>query len=1504
MAVVRKITRILLKTLKYMSVLVILLLVFVIIAVNTESLQTWLGQRAAAYLSSELGTRVEIGRVHLHFVKNAELENVFIEDHIHDTLVYSKLIKVDLSNFDFEKKTLDIDKVTLTKTQAFIVKYKDKDDFNFQHLADYFASTDTTPSGPSPWKIKYGALVLEDVDFTYRNEHHRTNVSRNMNYNNIVVKQIYGVLNNIKIIDENFFADISNLKAQEQSGVVLENLTTSAKVSPKSLICKNLTLKTANSQVKGSLAFKYNHWRDYEEFIDSVKINGMLLEGTHVNFKDIAFFAKELNDLDKDVKVYGKLDGYVKDFKGESLYLAFGEHSLFTGDLIMKGLPDINSTYIKLNAQHLGTSKKDLEQTPAYPFSKGKMLEVPSVIGQLGVFSYKGKYEGYIHDFTTKGTFRTALGTAVTDLAVQIDSVKDVVKYQGLLTTDHFNLGKLFGVKELGAVSLNSKVTGKGLTLKELDAKLTGSIHNIAYNNYVYQNIKIDGNIKNKIFKGDLVSKDLNADFDFNGKVDFTDKMPDFDFISTINKLNLKRLGFIKTKEDGYISSQLLINLKGDNIDNLSGMINFDNTIYKTEEKEYKISTFDLNLDQVATEKNIKLNSNIFNLAINGPFKLSNMQGAFNQFLYSYYPAFVSKPKTKTTYVDAFKYKITVKKFNTIRDLVVNDLMLSPNSVFEGDFDASKNLFNLNSRSDSIKFKGIRFNNNRIESYSKNNKINIVFKSDKINLTDSISMDNYFMYFVSQDKNTKYNLEWNNKTVPNNAGKIFGRLLFENKMATFSYEQIFLTARDSTWNMITANNTVIDSSGNVIVNPLVFASGSQKLSVNGSLSNNPKDKLLFEMVNFDLHQLTPFIGNSLKLHGIVDGSFSLQRTMGNMAFSSRLDFQKLNINDNNLGEGQLNTEYFNADKYIYLDGYTSLGFTNFNGDKMKNISFNGYYYVDKKEESLDINLDANPANLNLLNRYLEGIISLKPCLVVGKAKITGTPAKPAINGKFNITRCEMKVDYLNVVYNVIGSVEVLPDQIRFEDVKIGDDMNKKNVFNGTLNGNIFHDNFKNMRIDYDINFKNMLVMNKPRVETEPFYGKVFASGNVGIYGFINKVDIQVLNARTEKGTTFTIPLDNPSEVGENNFIRFVKKDTIKKKEQIQKSGFTLDMQLEATPDAEAQIIFDEKSGDIIKARGAGNLTLKISNRGKFDIFGEYVINSGVYMFTLENFLTKKFDIEKGGTINWSGDPYNAEIDIAANYKQRASIGPLFPDDTTGKYKRRYPVDCKLYMTETLLSPNISFGIEMPTLDEGTKSKLVSIFEDDNELKRQVFSLLLLKSFVTPLQYAQGGGISAGSALAANSTEMLSNRLSGWLNNLTNDVDIGVNYRPGDQMSSDELDIALSKQLLNNRLSVDGNFGYNSNTTGGGQTNSTGLIGDVNVEYKLTEDGRYRVKGFNRSNDNTQVTTSGGAYTQGVGVFYREEFEDFDDVFKRYMKKIQSMSKKSKSATATPEPTSE
>lgn len=1479
----RKVTRIFFKTLGVLTLLIILLGVSLYFAVQSFTFQTWLGQKASKYLSQELNNKVSIKTIRLEFFKKANLEGVFISDKNNDTIFKGDLL-IDIKTLDYENQKIDIEKITLRNSTAKLIKSKTDSLFNFQFIIDYFdtGTKDTTKHTPK-WDIKLGDIYLEDLNFVYRDDRKNTLVTQNMNFNNLNFTKTSGKFSDLKFDKDTIYVKVTNFKTNEQCGFVLNDLTTEAKISSAELLLDNLHIYTPQTHIKGNVNFYYSAWDDYSDFINKIKIRSVLDDSTFVATRDIARFTSELNGLNETVYLAGKVNGYVNDLTLEEFKLNYGKHTKFYGNLTLTGLPDFNTSFLHFNAEEVATNYSDIIQVPNYPFYKNEKLKLPIELKRLGTISYKGKFDGFVTDFTTHGKFKTALGNLVTELSIKIGKKPENIAYQGKLKTLDFDIGTLFGIKNFNSLSLNAEIEGKGLTLKSLNADVEGQILNINYNNYSYKNIKLNGNIKEKLFNGLLISKDPNADFDFNGNINFKNKVPEMDFISTVNKIDLKKLNF--TKQEAKISTQILINLKGDNLNNITGTINFDGTEYENSLKKYKINTFDLKLDQSTIEKKILLNSNYFNLSLDGQFTYNNLGMAFNQVLNAYYPTFVTKIKTKTVYADAFKFKLTIKKFDIVNELFLKNLMISPNSVIGGDFDASKNLMNVTLNSQQIKYGTIKFNNNIIESYSKNNKINLVFKGSDIQLTDSISLKNYFMYLVSKDLDTKYNFEWDNKTASKNVGKVTGKVSFSNYMANLSFDKFFITTKDSsTWNLVTSNPTIIDTSGSIQINPLLFTNNNQAIGIAGSLSDKPTDSLAVNTSSVVLDQFNPLLRPfKLKLEGILNGRLTVYDSKA-FAFSSDLHFEKLKINNNTLGQLVVKTNYNSAEKTIFTDGYTSLGLQDLEGNQLKNIAFKGYYYLNKKEESIDVDIKATPANLRLLNPLLEGILTINNALVSGEGKIHGTPDNIKIDGKFKMYNSEIKVDYTNVTYNITGDLEIMPDQIRFSELLLKE-KGSKAVPQGTLNGNIFHSNFTKMQLDYDLSFKNMLVLNTSVKENKTFYGKIFSSGNVGIWGFLNNLHMSV-DATTNKNSKFFLPLDGPAEIEESDFIHFVKKDTLTKKVNNSLTGLSLDMSIKATPDLQVKIILDNTTGDALNVQGDGTIDMKISTLGKFEMFGDYIISEGDYLFTLENVINKKFEIDAGSSISWSGNPLNAEINIATTYRQRASVAALL-NDTTGKYKGRFPVDCKLLITNKLFSPNINFAIDFPSLDATSKSRIANVLSDEAELNRQVFSFLLFRSFVTPQIYnSNGGGVTAGGAAASTGSEMLSNRMSEFLNtyfgNLTGirDLQVGVNYRAGSQ-TNQEVDLALSKQFLNNKITVDGNFGVNNSN----QKNSSGLIGDVNIDYKLSDDGRYRVKGFNRSNDNTQITTTGGPYTQGVGFFYREEFETFNQLFARYLKKI-------------------
>lgn len=1493
----RKITRIFFKTLGLLILFLFLVGIGLYFGFQTYGFQTWLGKKASGYLSSELNSKVHVDAVNLEFFSKANLKGITILDKHQDTILHGDIL-INIRNFNYEKQRLLLQKITLRNITSKLIKYKSDTVFNYQFLIDYFDSGTKDTTKKQGWDVKFGDVILDNVSFVYRKEKFVEPVTQNINFDDIWLKNTYGRITAFQLEGDTIHATIIHLKTSEQSGFVLNNLSTIASISEKRLVCREINLRTPKSYIRGNINFAYSGWDDYSDFIEKVKMDANLEDSTYVHFDDIAAFTSELNGLSKTVFLSGRVKGYVNDLSLKQFKLRYGQHTRFNGDLTLSGLPNISTSYLHFDAKEITTNYTDLTTIPEYPFHTKKKLSLPVEFKRLGTVSYRGKFDGFVTDFTTYGKFTTGLGNVSTQLSIKLGEKIEQMEYRGKLQTKDFDLGTLIGQNNLNALTLSSEIKGKGTTIKTLNASFEGLIYTIRYNGYTYKNIKLDGKIDDKLFEGLLVSKDPNADVDFNGTIDFKNKVPEMDFISTINNLNLSELKLLSNKDSGNLSSQVFINIDGDNLDNLSGQINFDNTIFRTKTKVFNLSSFNIEMDQGGANKKIKLTSAYLNAGISGTYQLSNLSPAFGALLYNYYPTFFKKPASTKKYTDSLVFKMRVKKFNAINELFLPDVMLSPETVVEGNFDAEHNKLNLQANSSKINYRSFSIKDFGMTLNENNNTVLAEISGKSFNISDSTFLDNLHVSVTSVDKESHYSIDWDNLKKPANKGEVKGQILFTNSGLTLVYDKLTTTVRDSTWNLSSPNSLTIYKDGSIAVNSLDVVNNDQHIIVTGTLSEQKNDSLIITTKNVILEQFNSVLKLvKLKLNGTMDGNITLSNANKNFVFRGDINLSNLKINDNPVGALVLETRYNAGQKKISLNGFTSLGLQDEFGNQVKNISFGGNYFLDRKEESLDINFSAKPANLKLLNPFLEGILTIKHAFVNGEGRIHGTPDNIKIDGKFKLFNSEMKVDYTNVTYNITGEIEVFPDQIRFSDLLMRE-KNSRTAPQGTVNGNIFHSNFSKMQLDYDITYRNMLVLNTTERENKTFYGKVYGSGNIGIYGFTNNLFMKIVDTTT-KNSKFYLPLDGPAEIGENDFIHFVKRDTFKIKNKTDATGFNLEMLISATPEAQVQIILDKKTGDVLNVQGQGDLSMKVNTLGKFEMVGDYIITNGDYLFTLENVINKKFEIEAGSSISWSGNPMNAEINVITSYKQRASIAPLL-NDNTDAYKGRFPIDCKLIITGKLFSPEVNFDIEFPNIDANTRARIDNVLSDELELNRQVFSFLLFRSFVTPQIYSSAGGVTAGNAAASTGSELLSNRVSEFLNtyfgNLTgiNDLQLGLNYRPGNQNNTEAVDLALSKQFLNNKISVDGNFGVNNNQT----RRSSSVIGDVNIDYKLSADGKFKLRGFNRSNDNTQLALTGAQYTQGVGVFYREEFETFDELFKRYLKKMKKKSPE-KNNTAKP-----
>ncbi len=391
---------------------------------------------------------------------------------------------------------------------------------------------------------------------------------------------------------------------------------------------------------------------------------------------------------------------------------------------------------------------------------------------------------------------------------------------------------------------------------------------------------------------------------------------------------------------------------------------------------------------------------------------------------------------------------------------------------------------------------------------------------------------------------------------------------------------------------------------------------------------------------------------------------------------------------------------------------------------------------------------------------------------------------------------------------------------------------------------------------------------------------------------------------TMPGSELYLPINSASKASENDFITYLDNEeeqvedevVYRKTKEITETSegvFTVRLGVNATPDAQVELIFDETVGDIIKGQGTGLLNFEYISNGDFTMTGEYTLSKGDYLFTMLNLVNKPFRLEPGGKIRWNGDPFDAILDLDAYYELRAPLYDLMPTSPNAEeLKKRFPVQCHMMLSEKLLQPNIEFDIVLPTADVETKRSVESIINTKDELSRQVISLLAMNRFYTPdymrASMTDQNNTAQSQAAAVTASEFLSSQLSNWLSQISEDVDLGVHYRPGDNTyTNTEVELMLGTQLWNDRIEFNSNVGYRDNQATTSNPNASNFVGDFEVLVKLNQ--QYHLKAYSRTNDNIFYETS--PTTQGAGIIYKEEFNNWQDFWDTKRKRKEERKRK-------------
>ncbi|MFZ6052252.1 translocation/assembly module TamB domain-containing protein [Halocola ammonii] len=1440
----------------------ILLLIALFLLVQTSPVQTWLAQRAASYLSDELNTKIEIDKVDLDLFTKINLENVYLEDQQGDTLAQFDRLSVDGIKFNREKKFIRASEILLNNPN-FYIKIRNGDTLtNVQFLSDYFKSSQSDTSS-NQWKIDFDQIDLEDGTFRYEN-FNKSRDSVGMDYDYLDVREINLSAQNFAIAGDSIKAKIGRMQAYESSGFELDSLAGDFIIDPRHAFITNSRLKTNNSTINGQIGFEYETYRGWNNFVSEVEMNHNFEQST-LQMSDLAYFAPELKGLQKELEIDGKFKGVVENLKGRDLMIQFGRNGFFKGDITLNGMPDFEQTFITLRIKNLTADKDAIDQIPLPPFDEGKTIKTPSNFYRLGRMNFTGNFTGFLKDFVAYGTLSTAIGSVSSDLSLKQTESGDY-SYSGSLSTDRFNLGKFYRDTLLGELTSSLSVEGSGIKLETMRADIEGKIEKLTFNRYSYNNIDVNGTLKENYFNGDLSIEDKNLIMEFSGGVDFTGRTPSFNFASDVRHLDLVNLNFLNDYPYGTLAAELSISGTGNNLDNFIGELDVENMSYCTLTKDYFFDNIQLEAESVKERRRISLESPIASGKIIGQFDFENLENSFRSILANVIPAYHYED-SRSDKNQHFESTLRIEDWNPIQEVFLPKVHIAEGTFVRLEVDEPGNSFHGVVASDSLYLYGAHVHNAVFDLSNYEKAVYLTLGTEEVHYKDSYSLRNLNLDVRSENDTLFTDLVWNNEQDSTSA-EIKGRFrILDNDKFDFYFGRSSLTVQGKKWDLEDSATVFIDSSS-VAVNGFRLFNEKEFIAINGTASESPEDRLNAELQDFDLSFFSRFLKDEgLTLSGRVDGTAGIEDIYEEKLFTSDLSVSQFEVNEYKIGNISVVSSWIDREKQLKIGGFVSR-------NDITPLSFDGFYKPSKSESPLDIDVTFNAFKIDFVNAFIdEGISDLNGKLN-GKVNVRGRPDKPLLSGGLKFDNTSVRIDYLNTTYKIEDEAGIYPDMFTMDNIVVRDQEGNS----GRLTGTVIHDNFKMWNFDVTVNMEKepFLCMNTTEEMNELYYGKAYATGYLNVSGYADNLIFDI-NARSEKGTDISMPVGSSGEVEFEDFISFVdhSADSLEYEQDLDLSGISLNFELDITPEAKFKLIFDEVAGDILQGTGEGHLNLEINNFGDFSMFGTIEVQGGNYLFTLKNLINKEFTILPGGTISWYGDPFAADIDLETVYKLTAPLYDLMGGNAE-QYSQRVPVNLIMELEGKLLNPAIAFDIELPNADQITRTRVESAISTDQERNRQAFALLVLKKFVSPPNVATEGAGSIG--VAENSSEFLSSQISNWLSQISNEFDIGVRYRPGDRITNEEIAVALSTQLFNERLSLSGNFGVSHGTAANQNANNSNIIGDIRLEYKITEEGKIRLVVYNESNDFDVARGNQSMTTQGVGVLYREEFDDMEEFY--------------------------
>ncbi len=1433
-------------------------------------------------------------------LKKAVLENVhFISRDLwlgEDHEAHVQNLTVEVRKVDFKKRELIIDQVLIANASYGLSDYKAgrPDSLKPRRIR----SIDTTPFNPDGWQLALHKIEIKDSRFFLDNPDEPAGQPGLYYEWKMDIQPIQLRAEDIKVIGDTITGDLKFLSAKDRSGVAIKEMRAKVTVSPKMSECKELYLATNNSVLQDYYAMHYERFPDFIDYMSKVKMEGRF-KNAQVAMDDITFFAPEMAlfkgmvvDLD------GNGGGTVDKLYANKVTIRDGKSLLTVGDFTMEGLPDIDRTYMSFQSSELKTTGANLlHYFPA--------IAQDNNINWLALKNIEAPFEliGSVNSFNVKTGIRSGLGRLHVDGDFNY-LLEGTPEYAAQLDLDQFQLGGFLNTDLVNNASGNFRISGKGFDPKQLQVNTEGQFELIETKQYTFHKLALKGQLTPGLFEGKFDVNDENAVLRFEGSLKNMLSRPEGDLKADITHLNLKALGLVEDQTS--LAGLLEGHFEGLSVDQMLGEATLKQMTVKRDADILDIDSIYLKSLVEDDIRYLYLGTSNISARLWGDYKIVALPQTINHFLSKYLPNYFTAP-AKYDPDQLIYFDVNAGNINDLLSVFSKDVQLPEGGTASGTLNAATDQVAINAYLPEFVLNGVHMDSLFVKGTGGQQSFditagtatlgygaNVFLNRLDVNATLANNLLEFKMTTATRD-------EFGNATL-NGKGELLGDKVIVNILPS----QIFVN--NNTWT-IPAGNEIVYDDGRLNIANLEINSDNQHIYINKA--TNQQDAAHIELINLGIAPMSRLLQlDQLISGGNINGVVDIAHIMDHPVFDFSLSSNGVKVQGDPIQSLRLKGRYEQAHNMLYLDEYTGVA------DKDGKMSVSGSWALGSQNvNAMSGLIHFDKANVVWLSPLLKGYVNQLDGRISGKVSLNGNTDQLNTEGQLQLLQVKVRPEVLGERYSIpSGLIELKGAEIDLGKLEVHDMQDNIAIVSGVIR----HKNLVSYDFDARVKSDKFRVLNLAAPETGQYYGTIDAKLDASITGAATDIKVQASLEPLEH-SSLVIPLDFSSDVGTYNYIKFKKTEeqlfAWRQKKLKFSNKYNIRIDAVINNNLSTNIVMDPKTNDELFSRGEGNIVMEIPSDGDIKLNGNYKIESGHYNFAFRQMqilnYNREFNLVPGSTIVWSGDLYDAHLNVTGITTVKARLYDLIANEVNrvnlsqqeiADAQLAQMINVRLTASNTLQNPDIDFKIELTenrSIGTYAYQKLERVNTDETQLLNQVASLLLLDQFAPPEGFMNNtAAVSSGTL--NNVTDIVSSvassQLTNWANKLfrVEDLHVGVRYKnynlnnslnnggnPGsiDYLNRNEAKLSVRKNFLNNRLLVDVGGVYDwgrPSQVGSGGSYTSNLAGDFMAQYLIRRDGRVRFNIFRTSNYDALFQQN--ISRQGVGISYRRSFNNVWELF--------------------------